>query len=163
MSATLTVPPDDLLFRLTRLLLATPEDALNAPPISRRTLAAIVSEIKLLRQQLAERDSARNPAPAASDAEIIARISAAGLPAQVYRTARVLLDMAGKSGNLKISRHALQTICQTTADGTVRRHLSALSAAGILHHSTRGDYHYILFGAWSTADTGSAAPAAPKN
>lgn len=51
MSATPTVPPDDLLFRLTRLLLATPEDALNAPPISRRTLAAIVSEIKLLREQ----------------------------------------------------------------------------------------------------------------
>lgn len=50
---------NDILYRLNRLLITTPEDVLAAPPISRRTLAAAVAEIKRLRTRVAELETQR--------------------------------------------------------------------------------------------------------
>ena len=54
---------NDILYRLNRLLITTPEDALSAPPISRRTLAQAVAEIKRLRARVAELEAQPATAP----------------------------------------------------------------------------------------------------
>ena len=77
-------------------------------------------------------------------AAAVARIEAADISANIYRTARRLLDLAGDDGNLKIKRSSMMRIAKTTADGTMRRHLGTLTSNGIIHYSTN-EFVYISF------------------
>lgn len=60
------MPDDDILAKLDRLLAVTPEGAYAGPPISRRTLAATVAEIKKLRERVAKLEKKLYP----SDSEL---------------------------------------------------------------------------------------------
>lgn len=91
-------------------------------------------------------------------AQTLASIKAADLPAELYRTARELLDLAGDSGHVKISKLALMAICCTESDGTMRRQLGLLKKANLIHVSTN-EYVYITFTAWPAVDQARAGRA----
>ncbi len=50
--------PNDILAKLNRLLITTPEGAFACPPVPRATIAAAASEIATLRRQVAELEAA---------------------------------------------------------------------------------------------------------
>mgnify|MGYP001012010647 CR=1 FL=1 len=82
---------------------------------------------------------------------VICSIEDANLPAPHYRTARRLLDLVDDGGQVKISRRAMMDLCQTDAEGTMRSHLGALKAAGLIHFSTNAAV-YVAFLAFPTVD-----------
>lgn len=77
---------------------------------------------------------------------VVASIREANLAAELYRTARELLDLAGDNGQVKISKQAMMTICRTASEGTMRRQLGILKRAGIIHVSTNNDVHVSFVG-----------------
>lgn len=50
--------PSDILHKLNRLLMITPEHAFAVPPVPRATILAAATEIALLRKQVAELEAA---------------------------------------------------------------------------------------------------------
>ncbi len=79
---------------------------------------------------------------------IVERVETAELSAATYRTARRLLDRANDgTGHLRMAHADLRTICQTEADGTARRQLIELQAAGIITYRRNSDVQ-IWFADW---------------
>lgn len=75
---------------------------------------------------------------------IIARIDAAGLRASTYRVARRLLDRAHPgNGFVSLDYDEMATICETDSQSTVRGHLVALAAAGLLTYRRNARVHVM--------------------
>ncbi|MBX3014836.1 MAG: hypothetical protein KF832_25170 [Caldilineaceae bacterium] len=81
----------------------------------------------------------------------IYQIDHAKLSAAQYRAARRLLDAAGTTGHLKLTKERANELCCTTSDGATRRLLGGLQQAGIIHYSTNA-YVYVDFTAWSPVE-----------
>ena len=81
----------------------------------------------------------------------IRQIDTADLSAAQYRAARRLLDVAGQTGHVKLTKSHANERCATTTDGATRRLLGGLQAAGIIHYSVNG-FVYVDFTAWSPMD-----------
>jgi hypothetical protein len=79
---------------------------------------------------------------------IVERIEAANLPAATYRTARRLLDICNpRTGAASVTHERLRSLAGTDADGTARRHLIELQAAGILTYRRNSEVQ-IWFADW---------------
>jgi hypothetical protein len=83
--------------------------------------------------------------------QVVASIRSANISAELYRTARELLDLVGDNGQVKISKQAMMDICHTESDGTMRRQLGSLKKAGIIHFSTN-DFVHVSFVGFPTVD-----------
>lgn len=80
-------------------------------------------------------------------AQTIQAIEAADISANIYRTARRLLDLASPiGGSVKLSYSRMRAIADTRSDGTVRRHLGTLVRHNVLHYSTN-EFVYVTFSA----------------
>lgn len=79
--------------------------------------------------------------------QTIHAIECADISANIYRTARRLLDLATPiGGSVKLSYSRMRAIADTRSDGTVRRHLGTLVRHNVLHYSTN-EFVYVTFSA----------------
>ena len=79
---------------------------------------------------------------------IVDRINDAQLPATMYRTARLLLDLANPTtGETAVTHDQMRAIAGTDSDGTVRKHLIRLQAAGIATYQRNAIVH-VWFADW---------------
>ena len=80
----------------------------------------------------------------------LARINevAACLTAPQYRTARRLLDCVGADGTIRLEREQCRRLCNTSADGTMRAHLIALSRHGIIKYFINRQVYIQFWPAW---------------
>ncbi len=79
---------------------------------------------------------------------IVDRINDAQLPATMYRTARLLLDLANATtGEVVVTHDQMRAIVDTDSDGTVRKHLIRLQANGIATYQRNAVVH-VWFADW---------------